>query len=93
MCIFFVGIPRDCQGRRDSKYIDTETWLVDPDGAGGLPPFPAFCQMITNPPIGMTVSMHANRFSMIRFIIEYLKIFNKSILLLLSNQMIEKYTY
>ena len=46
----------NCQMLRNTRHTTTETWIIDPDGFTGEKPFPAYCEMTNDPPLGVTVS-------------------------------------
>ncbi|CAD5119519.1 DgyrCDS8121 [Dimorphilus gyrociliatus] len=54
------GIEKDCQQYRNKKTTETGTMIIDPDGGSGSSskPFPAYCEMIVDPPIGITIITH-----------------------------------
>ena len=60
--ILFIksDIRKNCQDLRNSHHTTTETWIIDPDGTKGEKPFPAYCEMTYDPPLGVTVSIYRN---------------------------------
>ena len=55
------GIVYDCQRRREQNQKEySGAWIVDPDGDAkdGKDPYLAYCEMVRDPPLGITVSIH-----------------------------------
>ncbi|XP_041371516.1 uncharacterized protein LOC121385046 [Gigantopelta aegis] len=53
-------IEPNCEKLRGVGYDYDYTYMIDPDGIGGEPPFPAQCIMMKSPPRGATVINHGN---------------------------------